>query len=251
MGNHDARSAVSNTESGVYYQIFTLPRLGEAGGAASGTQAYYSFDYANVHFICLNSEDSDRSTNGLMCAWLRRDLAANNKQWTIAYWHHCPYSKGSHDSDEAKDNDAHMTEMRENVVPILEAAGVDLVLCGHSHLYERSFLLHGHYGKSSSLQSAMILDKGDGRPADSGAYHKAPRTADGPSLGTVYVNTGSAGHPTKVKDLHGLNHPVMCVSLNLAGSFVLDISGARLDAQFLDDSGVRDDTFTISKEPRH
>jgi len=34
-----------------------------------------------------------------MCEWLRQDLAANHKQWLIAYWHHPPYTKGGHDSD--------------------------------------------------------------------------------------------------------------------------------------------------------
>jgi len=43
FGNHDARSADSATESGVYYDLFTLPRLGQAGGVASGVEAYYSF----------------------------------------------------------------------------------------------------------------------------------------------------------------------------------------------------------------
>jgi hypothetical protein len=34
-----------------------------------------------------------------MLAWLEQDLAANEKDWTIAYWHSPPYSKGTHDSD--------------------------------------------------------------------------------------------------------------------------------------------------------
>ena len=41
--------------------------------------------------------------------------------------------------------------MRENALPILESYGVDIVLSGHSHSYERSFLLDGHYGKSNTL----------------------------------------------------------------------------------------------------
>ena len=58
FGNHDALSASSVTQSGPYYDIFSLPRAGEAGGIASGTEAYFSFDYANIHFIVLNSEDT-------------------------------------------------------------------------------------------------------------------------------------------------------------------------------------------------
>jgi hypothetical protein len=56
FGNHDGLSANPQTETGPYFDIFTLPRAAEAGGVASGTEAYYSFDYANVHFIVLDSE---------------------------------------------------------------------------------------------------------------------------------------------------------------------------------------------------
>ena len=37
-------------------------------------------------------------------------------------------------------------EVREHLMPVIEAGGVDLVLTGHSHVYERSFLLNGAYG---------------------------------------------------------------------------------------------------------
>lgn len=53
--------------------------------------------------------------------------------------------------------------MRENALPILEAGGVDLVLNGHSHSYERSFLIDGHYGFSSSWDPQLhLVDGGDG-----------------------------------------------------------------------------------------
>ena len=41
-----------------YFDIFTLPTAGEAGGVASGTEAYYSFDYGNIHFVVLDSHDT-------------------------------------------------------------------------------------------------------------------------------------------------------------------------------------------------
>jgi hypothetical protein len=246
LGNHDIRSADPRTESGVYYDVFTVPTLGEAGGVPSGTRSYYSFDYANAHFICLNSEAADLSQSSAMLAWLRRDLAGNKRLWTIAYWHQPPYSRGSHDSDSDREQERHMGEMRRNFVPVLEAGGVDLVLGGHSHLYERSYLLHGHYGLSTSFHPSMLLDNGDGRIASRGAYHKVARGSE-PAKGTVYVNAGSAGHASREKDLHGLNHPAMCVSLNIPGSVVVEIVGARLDAMFLDDRGVRLDHFTLLK----
>lgn len=247
LGNHDVRSADWATESGVYFESFTLPRLGQAGGVPSGTQAYYSFDYGNTHFICLNSLDSDFATDHLMLTWLRRDLAANDKTWTVSFWHHPPYSKGPHDSDISEGDDRCMTRMREHVLPLLERAGVDLVLCGHSHLYERSFPLHGHYGRSGSLQPDMIRDRGEGQVEGTGAYLQDRRSERPP--GTVYVNAGSAGHASDPKKLAGLNHPAMKIGLNVPGSLVLEIAGPRLDATFLDEKGVRRDWFTLTKSP--
>ena len=129
LGNHDGFSADSASQTGPYYKIFTLPKAGEAGGLASGTEAYYSFDYANIHFISLESFETNRSATGPMLTWLRNDLASTNQPWIIAFFHHPPYSKGSHDSDV----DIELREMRQNALPILEDAGVDLVLSGHSH----------------------------------------------------------------------------------------------------------------------
>ncbi len=79
--------------TGPYYDMFTLPAAGEAGGIASGTEAYYSFDYANIHFICLDSYDVDRSVDGAMLTWLEYDLVATTADWIIAFWHHPPYTK--------------------------------------------------------------------------------------------------------------------------------------------------------------
>ena len=238
LGNHDGSSANSGTQSGPYYNIFSLPKNGEAGGLRSGTEAYYSFDYGNIHFVVLDSFDSDRSPNGAMMTWLSQDLAATTQDWLIAFWHHPPYSKGSHDSD----SESALTDMRRNALPILEDHGVDLVLSGHSHSYERSFLLDGHYGTSSTLTSGMILDDGDGRETGNGAYQK-PSLGPDPHRGAVYAVAGSSGKTSS----GSLNHPVMVVSMSVLGSLVLDVDGNRLDATFLRSSGTVGDTFTILK----
>ena len=129
LGNHDTAQSTVFNDSYPYFSIFTLPKNGEAGGVASGSEHYYSFDYANIHFICLDSMTADRATNGAMANWLRSDLTATTLDWVIAFWHHPPYTKGSHNSD----TESQLIEMRQNFLPILEANGVDLVLCGHSH----------------------------------------------------------------------------------------------------------------------
>src|SRR5690606_39024414 len=104
FGNHDAIAGRSLTQTGPYYDSFTLPTAGECGGLPSGTEAYYSFDYGNVHFVCLDSQDGDRSPSGAMLTWLDADLRATTAEWVIAFFHHPPYSKGVHDSDNAGDS---------------------------------------------------------------------------------------------------------------------------------------------------
>ena len=239
IGNHETYDPYPDGHL-AYSDIFTLPIKGEAGGVSSGTGKYYAFDFGNIHFVCLDSETSDRSTNGPMLTWLEQDLAANTNDWLVAFWHSPPYSHGSHDSDDL--NEENLIGMRQNVVPLLESFGVDLVLCGHSHVYERSFLMDGHYGFSSTLTPPMIKDAGSGRSADTGAYIKSQR-GPSPHQGTVYVVNGASGWATFGK----LDHPAMYKSLLRTGSLVLDVDGNRLEAKFLRETGAIDDYFTILK----
>jgi fibronectin type 3 domain-containing protein len=239
LGNHDGHTADSATQSGAYYDIFTLPTGAEAGGLASGTEAYYAFDYGNIHFISLESYETDRSSTGAMMTWLQNDLMMTDKDRIIEFWHHPPYSKGSHDSD----TESRLVEMRQNALPILESYGVDLVLSGHSHAYERSFLLDGHYGTSSTLTPSMVLDGGDGREHGTGVYTKSAGLIA--NDGAVYAVAGSSGKTSG----GSLNHPAMFISLNSLGSMVLEIADNRLDATFINGSGAVLDTFSIVKGP--
>jgi hypothetical protein len=243
LGNHDAGSANSPIEHGIYYDIFTLPAQGQAGGVMSGTEAYYSFDYANIHVVCIDSSDSSWSRDGMMLKWLQKDLEANKQDWLIAYCHHPPYTKGSHDSDNDRDSDARMRMMRERVLPILENYGLDLMLTGHSHSYERSYLTDGFYGISKTLDKKVhFKSRKDGRQDGTGVYTK-PSRGPAPHEGAVYVVAGSSGQ----KSGGDLNHPVKFLSTNALGSLVLDIDGHRLDATFVDDKAAVLDTFTIVK----
>ena len=235
IGNHDAGSASSLWQTGPYYELFAPPTRGEAGGVASGTAAYYSFDYGNIHFICLDSYGSDRSPNGEMFTWLARDAAASDKDWQVAFWHHPPYTKGSHDSD----LETELIEMRERALPILEDAGVDIVLGGHSHAYERSYLIDGHYGISDSFISKMKKDGGSGREDESGAYQKHHPASH---AGTVYIVAGTSGLADQV-----FPHAAMHTSLSVPGSLVLDVQGKRLDVKFIDERGEVKDYFTLKK----
>lgn len=260
FGNHDWFSADSLPQCGVYYDIFTLPKRGEAGGVASGTEAYYSYDHNDIHFICLDSYDSDRppwdvnnpaahllNPAGAMLTWLKADLAQTQARWIIAYWHHPPYSRGSHDSD--NDSEPEMGDMRRHVLPVLEAAGVDLVLTGHSHGYERSYLLDGHYQKAIELlqKPQLVLDRGNGRegPGGDGFYAK-PSTRKGAHEGAVYAVVGSSGWVSPGT----YDHPAMAVCRTEYGSMVIDVDGDTLVANFIDIGGVARDRFVIRKGVR-
>jgi Bacterial Ig domain/Calcineurin-like phosphoesterase/Concanavalin A-like lectin/glucanases superfamily/Purple acid Phosphatase, N-terminal domain len=279
LGNHDSNNGDTNpTTNWPYYDMFTFPKAGECGGVASGTEHYYSFNYGNIHFIALDSQASSTAVDnpattgvnedGPMATWLRSDLAANTATWTIVFFHHPPYSKGSHDSD----SEAQMVNMRTNFNPILEAGGVDLVLNGHSHNYERSVLLDGNYGTTTTITSAMKLNAGNGSttgfttgsngvirnaansftatatvngtviPPD-GAYVK-PLTGPRDHFGAVYNTAGMSGQA----DGGSLNHTAMYISYNTVGTVNLDINGNTLVATYVQAGGTQPDNYTIVKQ---
>jgi hypothetical protein len=241
LGNHEGFTSNGIAETGPYYSVFTFPTGGEAGGVASGTESYYSFDYGNIHFVVLDAEDTiTDATPGvrqLMLDWLEDDLMATTADWVIAFWHQPPYSKGFlHDSD----TELNEILMREHVVPVLEDYGVDLVLTGHSHSYERSYLIDGHYGLSGTIDPSMILDPRKGKVVP---YKKAT-VGPAPHEGAVHVVAGSA---SEVRKGALGNHPVMAVVLKSLGSFILDIDGLTATGVFLDEQGVERDRFRIVK----
>ncbi|MDQ7074336.1 MAG: metallophosphoesterase [Gammaproteobacteria bacterium] len=236
MGNHDVR----NGNISVYRDIFSLP------SDSSGTELYYSFDYANVHFICLDSMESNRDTTGLMYSWLESDLATSSADWIVAYWHHPPYSKGSHNSDD-RSREGKLVQMRENFLPLLESYGVDLVLSGHSHSYERSYLIDQHYGDSSTFnRTTQLKDGGDGKPLSNGAYLKAA----GANQGAVYVVSGSSSQidaDAETAFMNGDVHPVMYRSKIEYGSVILDVNANQMNVQFLNKDHQVSDHFRIQK----
>ena len=281
LGNHDANNTtpgVDGTYSYPYFDMFTFPTAGEIGGVASGTENYYSFDYGNIHFICLDSNSSTRTVDnpatttinedGAMARWLRLDLAANTATWTVAFWHQPPYSKGSHDSD----TETSMVRMRSDFNPILEAGGVDVLYFGHSHNYERSVLLDGNYGTTGTITPAMKKNAGNGStsgittggngvirnaannftatatvsgaviPAD-GAYIK-PLTGPRDRFGAVYNTAGMSG----LADAGAINHSAMYISYNTVGTVNLDVNGNTLTSTFVQSGGATPDNFTITKQ---
>jgi len=265
IGNHEIATAGPTFTTPVPYDsIMAFPKAGECGGVPSGSERYYSFDRGNIHFVCLDSTTPGNYNNvagsGGMMDWLVNDLKATTARWIIAYFHQAPYSVGSH----ASDSEAEMTSMRANFCPVLEAYGADLVLAGHSHTYERSGLISGHYGFSSTWSETMRRQAGNGSdtggvnaagafvtgPANAGGAYQKP--VAGATSGTVYALVGSSGSLANWGNISPAlvcptPHPANLVSLRLMGGLVIETSGERLNARYLDQTAATRDDFTIVK----
>ena len=248
-GNHDYNSVnrfdAPDQHAGPYFDIFNNPMNADAGGVASNTELYYSFDFGNVHFISLNSEIQawTSSSNSQMFNWLRQDLQANSKEWVVCYFHQPPYSKGSHNSDDFWE--LLMLAMRQNTLPILEQYGVDLVLCGHSHVYERSKLIKGHYGYSFGYSNATHAISATNGNYNQGQHYV--KYLNGTNAGTVYAVCGNSGSSESGASM---NHPVMIANdggSDAFGSLLIEVNGNRLDCKYLKSTGVVYDEFTIIK----
>ena len=121
LGNHEG-------DGTGYFDYFNGKgeRFGPAGERGKG---YYSFDLGRWNLIALNS-NCDRVSckqGSAQERWLRADLAANPASCTLAYWHHPRFSSGQYGDS---------TSMQA-IWQDLYAAGVEVVLSGHSHNYER------------------------------------------------------------------------------------------------------------------
>jgi hypothetical protein len=250
-GNHDYGSVNQNglppTHTGPYYSIVEVPTNGEAGGVPSGGEMYYSFDYGNVHFISLNSELGPwiNSDNTPLTQWLEADLQATTQPWKIVYFHQPPHTKGSHDSDNFWE--VRMVAMRNNIMPIVERHGVDLVLSGHSHVYERSKLMYGFYEWSFLYSPSYEVDGGSGNESLGEEYHKS-LSGQNPNRGTVYT---VAGNGASSYAWGTLNHPMMVYGWGCdtcVGSMLIDVHEDTLRGKFYSAGGILKDEFSIFKD---
>ena len=105
---------------------FTLP----ANGPAGLEETTYSFDYQGVRFIILSSDDMIRNEEiaSSTTKWVEGLLKNNPCRWTVMAFHHPFFSTSAR-----RDNKV----VRENLKPLVDKYGVDLVLNGHDHTYAR------------------------------------------------------------------------------------------------------------------
>jgi predicted phosphodiesterase len=130
LGNHDDQSEIS-------YAGFHM-----------GGNRYYAYTEGNAEFFVLDTNYMD----GTQLDWLRNELQKSTAPWKIAYFHHPLYSSGkTHGSDR---------DLRAVLEPIFEKYGVNVVLSGHDHIYERTYpqngILYFVVGSSGKLRSGDV-----------------------------------------------------------------------------------------------
>ncbi len=235
LGNHDARRWT-------FYKLFDRPEQAEAGGLASNSEHYFSLDYGYAHFILLDNHHFDLSAQSPMLQWLQQDVKQTRAKWVIVIFHHPPYTGGTYDSDNEKHSRGRMKKTRENLLPVFEKLGVDLVISGHSHVYERSHLLHCHYGLSNTFANWMVMDSGQ-KTDGTLTYNKPAQFAQG-YTGTMYMVLGSSGEGNQ----RNIEHPALPFTSANAGTIVLDVDATTLTSRYVTADGTVEDPFSIIKK---
>jgi hypothetical protein len=198
-GNHDWGMGTLDA----YRDNFFLP---ENSLSADDYEAYYSFDYGPVHFLMLDSERgktaiSDERTDD-MRDFAEADLAAAGRPWKIAAFHH-PIISGM----PGREADILMAD---NFSPVFEEHGVQLVLAGHNHMYERFVPLKG------------------GKPADDGV---------------TYVTTGGGGaslYSVGTNDYQAVVEPHYHY-------MIIEADPCELKGRAIDSTGAEIDSFTFTQ----
>jgi hypothetical protein len=154
LGNHE----MYGNSGASYIGQFSLPVNDQ------GNDLWYSLDWGpNLHITVL---DTQTTMTGAQLDFLRQDLAAHeNYLWKVVLFHEPPYSDGPDGSNSA---------VQRYWVPVFDNYHVDLVICGHNHLYERTY----------RLENGTISDNG----SDNGTVY-------GPDNGTIYIVSGGWGAP--------------------------------------------------------
>lgn len=206
-----------------------------ASGAAYPRMASFSFDYGPAHWTVLDSNAYVDWESPEMKAWLEADLkTAKGAAWRIVALHHPMFqSSRSHMDD----------QWMRPISPILEKYGVDLVLAGHVHNYQRSAPLRfkttqiGRRGKP--VAGVFTVDE---------AFDGKTRTR---AQGVIHVVTGAGGaelYDPWQTDIRASWQPWTRTFISDRHSFtVLDVEAKKLRMRQLDAEGRELDAITLTK----
>ena len=162
LGNHDCVA-----DSGTAY--LALHSVPDSGINPADKGRYYSFDWGDVHFCSIDTNLLPGEASARMLDWFENDLRSTRQFWKVVFFHHPPYPTGHHKDDPI------CALVRRLVVPIIDSLGVQLVLNGHEHGYEKSFPLIADGVVESGTGTQYIITGGGG--ADLHEVGTLPQTA--------------------------------------------------------------------------
>lgn len=212
LGNHERSSSVKFSNGELFYtRSFALP--------SEHNEEYYSFDYGDLHFTIINSDEYSSLRPGrAQYEWIRADLAATTKRFKIAVFHHMAYSSGSRHSV--------LQDVQNNLSPLFDEYNVDLVFTGHNHQYERTYPLR--YG---SFNNPVVATTGN-------AYINPDAT--------VYIVTGGGGRSSyDFENTQPAWSAYRCKCNEIVRVDVDDVG--VLNVRTIDTNGTTIDQFSIDK----
>lgn len=174
-GNHEAKSEVKGvTDQNAVVSHFRIQNQ-DVPQQDTGTGIYYSYTYGNATFIVLNTNDvtADGYLSDAQYDWAYDKAKNAQTDWKIILMHKSPYSNGPHAGDED------VVAIRKQINTLAADCGIDLVLSGHDHVYNRTPYLS--QGKVQNVKTKTTAYQGNN-------YTTAVNPA-----GTVFAIAGTAG----------------------------------------------------------
>lgn len=131
IGNHDTYFDGAKTYLDAFYLFQNNP---------DSSERYYSFDWGNAKFICLDA-NLDYTTGSKQYNWMIEQLKSNTQKWLFVYFHQPPWTN-AWSGDYGVPGSPYFLyqgdkKMRTDLVPAFEKYKVDFVVNGHSHCYQR------------------------------------------------------------------------------------------------------------------
>jgi predicted MPP superfamily phosphohydrolase len=143
----------------------------------------YSFDYGNVHIACLDANSYVNPVDHALVEWLMNDMRNSKADWKIVAYHQPAFNSSLRHYE---------YQIMRVLAPVCEKLGIDLVLSGHVHSYQRTVPLRFTPEQGPTDNRYLISEVG----SVNGVF-KLDTLFDGKSKtrpdGIIYVTTGAGG----------------------------------------------------------
>ena len=219
-------------------------------GARFPRMANYSFDCGDVHFLCLDSNRYIDPNDASLQAWIAADLSATSALWKFVVFHHPPFNVG---------NEHYAVQHMRVLSPLFEKLGVDIVLSGHEHNYQRPRPLK--FAPTGPGQSGAVGDSDRRVPGTFTIDRSFDGVANTRPNGILYIVTGAGGkhlydadftdNPARWKHADDANADYVVKMVTDRHSLtVFEIDGMRLTMVQIDEAGQEFDRITVTKSPQ-